>query len=82
MNNRIICLVITILLNTLATSHSTRAQTNGTATTAAKREEAWWQHVELERMSPYKRLKWRALGPTSKFKEDRKGVFRRYKNNY
>jgi len=64
MNNRIFCVVMTILLHSVATNNAIRAQTNGTATTATERQTAWRQHVELERTSPYKHLKWRALGPT------------------
>ncbi|MEE9596295.1 MAG: hypothetical protein V3V96_05910, partial [Acidiferrobacterales bacterium] len=64
MNNRIFCVVMTILLHSVATNNAIRAQANGTATTAAERQTAWQQHVELERTSPYKHLKWRALGPT------------------
>ena len=64
MNNRVIYAAIAVLLHSLATNHSLWAQTNSTATSVAERQAAWRQHVELERTSPYKHLKWRALGPT------------------
>ncbi len=63
MNNRIFCVVMTILLHSVATNNAIRAQANGTATTAAERQTAWQQHVELERTSPFKHLKWRVVGP-------------------
>ena len=63
MNNRIFCVVMTILLHSVATNNAIRVQANGTATTAAERRTAWQQHVELERTSPFKDLKWRAVGP-------------------
>ncbi len=63
-NNNILCVAATVFLHSLAMNNAICAQTNGTATTVAERQAAWRQHVELERTSPYKHLKWRALGPT------------------
>jgi photosystem II stability/assembly factor-like uncharacterized protein len=55
MKKSALCAVIAVFLQSVVVDG---------ATTVAERQEAWRQHVELERTSPFKHLKWRALGPT------------------
>ncbi len=54
------CLFGLIVFFLLAVSRDAGAQ----PTSAEERLTSWQQHVHLEHVSPYKGLKWRAMGPT------------------
>ena len=52
-----------LLLAVTAAGAQDRAETEIRATTPAERQASWQRHRDLERESPFKDLKWQALGP-------------------